>query len=117
MIKRVTFVRKRDDLTQDEFVAHWVGTHSVLARELDGVRGYRINVIDPATSEGTEMEQWNGIGELWFDDLAASEAAFAAKGAQLDADLVNFLSAKLTVFVDEHVIVAGGEPAFRSPHG
>ena len=105
MIKRVTLVRKRDDLTQEEFVSYWVGTHSTMARQLEGLRGYRINVIDPITSAGTAMEKWSGIGELWFDDAVSADAAFAAKGAELDADLENFLSAKLTVLVDEHVVV------------
>lgn len=103
MIRRVALLRRAPLLTKQEFVDHWLEQHAPLARDLPGLRGYRINVI---AGEGNETE-WDGLGELWFDSAAAAAAAFetAPLSEMVAADLGAFVGERKAFFVEEHVIV------------
>lgn len=104
MVKRVTLIRKREAMEPADFERHWLTVHTRLARNLKGVQGYNANVITEWVP-GDAIERWDGYGELWFDDLAACDAAFAELSSELEADLENFVSGKQVFFVEEHVIV------------
>jgi uncharacterized protein (TIGR02118 family) len=98
VIKRIVLVRRLPELSHDEFVEHWRTQHARIAGRLPGLRRYVINVpLDGATSSG-----WDGVGELWFDDRGAMDAAFAELGPQLAVDLARFVADTEHVVVDEH---------------
>ncbi len=91
--KRIGFLNKREDLTHEEFVAHWSGVHAVLCQKLPKLRRYAINVIDRKTQP---QISYDGFSELWFDSVEDHDAAFASpEGVVLLADAKNF-AAKLT---------------------
>jgi uncharacterized protein (TIGR02118 family) len=104
MIKRVSLVRRKDDMTHEEFLAHWSGPHVAIVRELPGLRGLRLN---PVHRWSDDAESWDGIGELWFDSIEAAESAFASEpfASRLAADRAKFLGEARVAFVEETTIV------------
>ena len=101
--KRIGLLRRRADLTQEQFVHYWLTVHAPLAKRLPNVRRYSINVVDrdryPALGH-------DGFSELWFDSQAECEAAFASpEGVALLADLKNYVESANPVFIEEHQIV------------
>ena len=68
MPKRITYLSKRDDLTREQFRAHWATPHAAIAVDLPGVVSYRQNHV---VSEGASRYDIDGIVELWFasDDV------------------------------------------------
>ncbi|KQQ08494.1 EthD family reductase [Rathayibacter sp. Leaf296] len=76
MYKHVGLVTKRPELSYDEFVAYWRGTHADLAKQLPGLRRYVINPIDRRVYPDSPVD---GIAELWFDTRGDAEAAWASE--------------------------------------
>lgn len=86
--KRLGFVRKRDDMTHQQFTAHWLGVHAVLCSKLPGLRRYSVNLVDKSRFP---KFGYDGFSELWFDSEQALVAAFESpEGRTLLADLPNF---------------------------
>jgi uncharacterized protein (TIGR02118 family) len=105
MIKVLFLVRKRPDLTAEQFRRYWVETHAPIASTMPGLRRYTLNpaLADPSQSPPT----YDGVAELWFDSPAAFEAALASPGGQATlADVPNFLIPNdIRVLVAEEVPV------------
>jgi uncharacterized protein (TIGR02118 family) len=71
MIKLVNMLVRADDLTHDEFVEYWYEEHVPLAEDLPHARKYATSVAtDPERSE------YDGVVELYFDDMSDLQAAF-----------------------------------------
>ncbi len=67
MIKRLTFLKKKASLTQDEFLRYWKEKHGPLvAKIIPGVRKYI--QCHPVRVPGIESEI-DGIAELWWDNV------------------------------------------------
>ena len=101
MVKRISLVRRRKDLTPEQFAAHWLGPHADIARTIPGLRGYRINLArDP------DVAGWDGVAETWFDSEAAGREAFASEPLHslLMEDRPKFIDFQAVFFVDEHVV-------------
>jgi uncharacterized protein (TIGR02118 family) len=84
MQRVVIYLKRRADLLQPLFFAWWLGQHKALAEQIPGLRQYIISLAVDAP-EGL----FDGMAELWFDDLAAADAAFASpagQAARADAD-------------------------------
>ena len=104
MIKRVSLVRRKDGLSREEFLEHWMGPHAEIVRRLPGLRGLRFGVVERWTPEEAA---WDGVGEIWFDSIEAADAAFAAEpyAAMLVEDRLLFLGEAQSCFVEEHTAV------------
>jgi uncharacterized protein (TIGR02118 family) len=101
--KRIGLQRRRADLSQEQFVAHWVNVHAPLAERLPKLRRYSVNVID---RERYPHFGYDGFSELWFDSQADCEAAFKSpEGITVLADLRNYVESVDPVLVEEHQIV------------
>lgn len=103
MIRRLSFVRKRPELSSEEFLARWTGEHVELAKRLPGLRGYVIHVFDDEAA-------YDGIAITTFDSRGDAERAFAdpalAEGLARTRD--EFASSVDVFFAEEHVIVEEG---------
>jgi len=104
VIKRVSFLRRRVGMSEDEFFAHWTGPHADIVRQLPGVRGLRFGRVQSWTPPDSA---WDGVGELWFDSVEAAEKAFAAEPfrSQLAADRPKFTREIQACFVEEKTVV------------
>jgi uncharacterized protein (TIGR02118 family) len=84
MQRVVIYLKRRADLPQSVFFDWWLGQHRALAERLPGLRRYTISLAAEA-----QDGPFDGVAELWFDDLAAADAAFASpagQAARADAD-------------------------------
>lgn len=103
MIKRMTVIIKRRGMKREEFAKYWLNVHSKKARKMPGLRRYIINTVKDA--EGTKPN-YDGIVELWFDDVQAMKRAFSnEEGKATLADEVNFIGKKIVSVVEEHIII------------
>ena len=105
MIRRFSLVRKRPELSPEEFLARWTGEHVEIAKRLPGLRGYVIHVLDG------ESPPYDGIAITSFDSREDAERAFAdpalAEGLARTRD--EFAAAVEVYFAEDHVIVEEGE--------
>ncbi len=73
MFKIVTLIKRRPDLSVENFQAYWADRHGPLLRQAPGIRRY---VQSHALPQGYRKGEllFDGTSELWFDD----ESAYAA---------------------------------------
>ena len=93
MVKLVFSLRRRPEMTREEFQAYWRDRHAPLvARHSDALRIRRYvqthagdTELDDALSGPRESEphHYDGVAELWFDSMEEAYSRHAAK--QLDA--------------------------------
>lgn len=111
MIKRISIVRKRADLSREQFVGHWLGPHADIARRVPGLRGYVVLFANEPEAAGCD-----GIAITWFDSREAAEAGFSSEPihSALAADRLLFLKEVRVFFAEEHVVVPppDADPAF-----
>jgi uncharacterized protein (TIGR02118 family) len=99
--KAIILLKRREDMTHDEFSAWWLHEHAPLAAQLPGVRRITFNL---AADGGA----FDGVSELWFDSQADFEAAYATDlGKSVAADSIAHLSDRQRLLVTEHGIVEG----------
>lgn len=105
MIKLTFCLRRRGDLTREQFQDYWLNVHGPLVRERAEVLSVRRYVqahtlelggIHRAFQKRNDdaPEPYDGVAELWFDDLDAlggDDEARRRAGAELLADERNFI--------------------------
>jgi uncharacterized protein (TIGR02118 family) len=108
MIKRVSFIRRKPDMTKEDFFAHWTGPHADIVRQMPGVLGLRFGKVE---SWNPEEAAWDGVGEVWFASVEDAAKAFAAEpyASQLVEDRRKFMGEAQSCFVTEHTVVAPPE--------
>jgi uncharacterized protein (TIGR02118 family) len=129
MYKLTFCLRRRPDLTPEEFRAYWLGTHAQLVADRAGplrLRRYvQVHTEDlpglhaaMRRRNGGSPEPFDGVAEIWvdsIDDLAADDPDLRAAGEELLADERNFIDLPNSpMFVTrEHVIVDLASPGER----
>jgi uncharacterized protein (TIGR02118 family) len=101
MQRVVIYLKRRTDLVQPVFFDWWLGQHRALAKQLPGLRRYTISLAADA-----QDGPFDGMAELWFDDLAAADAAFASpagQAARADADA--HVARRERLNLTEHAII------------
>jgi uncharacterized protein (TIGR02118 family) len=80
MIKLIVAVRKRPDMSVEEFQDHWRTRHAELVRNSPATAKYIRKYIQCHTMPG-QYEQgevaFDGTAELWFDSVADMEAFYS----------------------------------------
>ena len=75
MLKFMVVLYRRSDLTPAQFRRHLEEVHAPLAKALPGLRKYRQNHVLPDAARN--HPGWDAIIELYFDNRASMEAAWA----------------------------------------
>src|SRR5437763_9343996 len=109
MIKSISLLTRREELSHDQFVRHWIDIHAPLAHAVPGVRRYVQNHIQSerhrADIPTTEVAV-DGVAELWYDDRAAMDRANASPEAkQLHDDGALFIGGIKNFIIEEKVII------------
>ncbi|WP_255191968.1 EthD domain-containing protein [Natronobeatus ordinarius] len=77
MYKHIALLVRKSGMTHDQFVDHWQNTHTPIAKEIEGVTRYQqVLPNDP------EIAEFDGIAELYFEDLDALYAALGSEGSR-----------------------------------
>jgi EthD domain len=104
-LKRMSILRKRPDVTSEDFQNEWFRLHAVLVKRLPGVEGYRQNLVldGPRDADGHLLV--DGIVELWLPDQAAIEANFrSGAGITLMTHAKEFIGEISTFLVHPHEV-------------
>lgn len=105
MFTVVWLVKKRADMTQEEFARYWIDEHTPLTAATPGMRAYRCY---PMTSYDGSAPAFDAIAFAQFDDEASWRAAEQSPELQAAiADAVNFQTVEQTqgFYAEEHIIV------------
>lgn len=78
MIKRLTLWHAHPEVTRKQALAHWRTSHAELVQAVPGLRRYVQNHCTTVPASDAESQPpYTGLGEVWFDDVSAAEAAMA----------------------------------------
>ena len=111
LIKRMSTLKRRADVSAEKFAAEWFDVHSVLVKRLPQVKGYTQNLIfdrshgrgKPARYEDLPID---GVVELWFTDVDSLNTGFASDaGKTLMTHATEFLAEISTFLVETHEVV------------
>ena len=111
LIKRMTTLKRRADVSAEKFAEEWFDVHSVLVKRLPQVKAYTQNLIferslgrgKPATYDELPID---GIVELWFEDKDSLAAGFSSDaGKTLMTHATEFISDMSTFLVETHEVV------------
>ena len=125
MIKLVFSLRRRPELTREEFQAYWRDHHAPLvARHAETLRIRRYVQTHARASElaaaqsrarGSEPDQYDGQAELWWDSLDEIAAAVSVPAGQRAAielleDERRFIDLERSpLWIGDESVVVGGE--------
>ncbi|MCL3819852.1 EthD domain-containing protein [Aeromicrobium wangtongii] len=116
MYKLLFCLRRRSDLTREEFLTHWHGPHADLGRAgasaIGAVRYVQNHTVDHPMNDALREsrgapEPFDGVVELWFESLDAVGTTFTDREARraiaaLVADEPNFIDLdRSPIFVTE----------------
>ncbi len=109
MIKRISLLTRKPELTHEEFVRHWLEVHGPLALSVPGIRRYVQSHIQGESVRAdipvTDVEI-DGIAELWYDSVDAMERSSATPEAQaLYADGALIIGQIKSFVIEEKVII------------
>ena len=99
-IKQISFVGKRPDISDEEFITHYRAHVDVARIHHAGVRKYQQNIVTRNASDGASTVA--GISEFWFrsvDDLINRYYAFEDSSAVTRADSAKFLDPVTTTWM------------------
>ena len=107
MLKFIVVLTRREGTSAVEFERYFKEVHEPLAKNIPGLKRYVHNfVVDDARRKRPE---WDAIIELYFDDWASMESAWAsAQGKSSTEDLAAFADlAKSAWSVVEEAVILG----------
>jgi uncharacterized protein (TIGR02118 family) len=103
MFKLIILLKKKTDLTDEQFATYWLETHAPLAKKMPGLRRYVVNVVMPPPNREPD---YSGVVELWFDNVDAMKKAFSSpEGQTTQKDTETFAGSLTTLYVDERSIM------------
>ena len=103
-VKRIGLVKKRKDLSYEQFVDHWLNVHAELCKKLPNMLRYSVNLVD---REQVEAFGYEGFSELFFESAEALAASLSSpEGKTLLSDLPNFTDSIHPLVVEDYLMLA-----------
>lgn len=113
MIKSIALLTRKDGMSREEFLRHWVDDHAPMALSVPGLRRYVLSLIvgEPSRSDIPDQKiTADGIAELWYDDMAAMQRAIESPEMKtLRAHGAIFIG-QIKMFLTEEKVIIAGEP-------
>ena len=78
MLKVFSLIKRREDLSLEEFRSWILDQHAPMGRELPGLREYHVSVIE----QDDPSLPYHAVTELYFDDEDSFKAAFASEAGK-----------------------------------
>ena len=109
MIKSLSLLVRKDGMTHEQFMKHWVEIHAPLALKVPGLRRYvQTHLVEERKrpdipSSDVEID---GVAELWYDDRESMARSMATPEAKtLYADGALFIGRIKSFTTEEKVII------------
>lgn len=110
LIKRVSLLARKPEISHEEFVKHWVEIHAPMARACPGISRYTLTIVNSFSTrkDVTAFEiQVDGIAELWFKDQAAFDLYQNSPATKrLRDDGATFIGREIDFVTEEKVIIS-----------
>lgn len=109
MIAAISLMRRRPDLTIEQFRTHWLHPHGTMTAELPGVQHYVQHhpIEAPGTNALARELGLDGMPELWFADYEARRIAYtSARIAECNVDSEQFVGAVTRLVTEPLVVMA-----------
>jgi uncharacterized protein (TIGR02118 family) len=106
MAKAIFQIRRKAGLTVPEFKKYWLEVHGPIVMKFPGLRRYvQCHAVEGAYSYGDP--RWDGVAELWCDDVAAMERMFDSREFREEGwpDAANFLDTISMFIAQEHQVI------------
>jgi uncharacterized protein (TIGR02118 family) len=117
MIKLVYCFAKRPDLSLEEFSRYWRDVHGPIGARIPGVRRL-VQSVAIHEADDVHPPSFDGMAELWFDDLdAVKRARSSAEWQASTADERHFIDHARTAYFLSHertLAVHGAADATRT---
>ncbi len=107
MLKRMSTLRKRPDVSTEEFQKQWFDLHAVLVKRLSGIAGYRQNLVLDGPRDTSGAMLVDGMVELWFPDATAIETAFRSDVGVTTMTHAKEFIAEIATFLVDPIHVSG----------
>jgi uncharacterized protein (TIGR02118 family) len=98
------WVRKKADMSAEDFKEHWLTKHAPIARDgYQHLKGYTVHLVTGAP-EGQEIP-FDGIATLTWEDRDGFRADMKSEAAAAGTeDLKSFAGAFGMLFIEEHTV-------------
>ena len=102
MLKVISLLKRKEDISFEDFRRWALEEHPPLGKQLPGLRHYRMSVL----REDNPDLPYDAVSEFWFDDNAARLAAFGTpEGKAAAEDASAHCSSRVHLLTEEKVIV------------
>ena len=102
MLKAVSLLKKKEELSLDEFRTWAMEEHPPLGKALPGIRKYRMSVV----LEDSPDLPYHAVSEFWFEDNDARLAAFATDaGKAAGGDAAAHCSDRVHLLTEEKILI------------
>lgn len=109
MIKSISLLTRKEGMSHEEFMTHWVEKHAPLAHAVPGLRRYiQSNIVEERFRKDIPVidADIDGIAELWYDDLdSLRRANLSPEAKRLHEDGATFIGKIKTFTVSENLII------------
>ena len=103
MVKLVALLRRPLGISTEEFKEWWLEDHVSKVRVYPGLRKYVVSLSVPSAL-GEPI--FDGMAELWFDDLATAEQAVVSPQAIVGhRQTLSNTEIEIRIMMEEHVIL------------
>lgn len=112
MIAAISMMRRRPDLSLDQFRKHWLDPHGVMTAELPGTRYYVQShcIAGPGTNALALELAIDGFPELWYDSYEARRIAYTSpRIAECNIDSEQFVGEVSRLVTEPEVVKAAPE--------
>ena len=101
-MKALIWVRKKPDMSQEDFASHWLEKHAPIAR--DGYEHLQKYVVHLVTKVPDGQDQpFDGVAELTWQDRDGFKADMKSEAAARgNEDLKSFADSFGLMFIEEH---------------
>ena len=101
MFKAIILLKKKNEVSPEDFENWWINEHSSKAAMLPKIRKLCFNLV-----ENNSDNAYDGVAEQWFDSQEDFENAYASEiGKEVAADSISNVLKRDRLFVKEHNIV------------
>lgn len=114
MIIRMGLIRKKENLSFEEFSRYWVEVHGPIASNIPGLHKYNQNHVIDSEQRGIDYQRTpfvvDGFSQLWFDDQSSMRSNIGPYMTNiLASDEAHFIDDLKLIVVEQNVVIPVSE--------